>query len=72
MSNEVARIRASSINISCPVRINPAPESVGKRVSTKSMSNLIRHVGRGSPDRKCHASSVKRAGWHPYELAQDM
>jgi hypothetical protein len=36
------------------------------------MRQAYRHVGRGSPDRKCHTSSVKRAGRHQYELAQDI
>jgi hypothetical protein len=60
--NEVARMRSSRLHIGCPVRINPVPESVGKRVDMMVEDRLI-------------ASATQVAynmQGHPCELAQDI
>jgi hypothetical protein len=39
--NEVARMRSSRVHIGCPIRIDPTPESISKRVNTLVEDRLI-------------------------------
>jgi hypothetical protein len=39
--DEVSRMRATRVHIGCPVRINPAPESIRKHVNTLVEDRLI-------------------------------